>query len=511
MEEKNQLSFKIRRSEKVIEWGTILMLIFAPLAFGAVETWAWSLISLGCLVIVLAVRYHRRWISLWDSGEYPPTLPVRRRAVFYLFSGFGLLLLFGAVLQMIPCPVSWLNALSPATARYWLLSGRVFAGGWATFSLYPALSAAGLIKLTAYILLFSALLNYRPASGSRKVFITRLAVAIIVTGFVISLIGILQKYSWGGKIYGLRTIRFGSPFGPFVNRNHFAGYIIMVIPLALGMLLSRPNRSSETQRGDLRTRLADFDPRKLLLGFMIFIMTAALFLSLSRGGIVAGLLGVFFFFGLSRRYRLLRVRKAFPIFGAAALGLAVFLIYLGPRPLLQRFQSVVTGETEQDVRLELWRDAGRIYRDFPLLGTGLGTFERIYPHYKSFIWKMPYTHAENDYLQAAAELGVWGWVSLAGLLLTFFLMILFWNPPPREGARTPLSRSRAVCWEISNRALVAGCSAGVLALGLQSMVSFNFSIPANALLFTVFLALTVGRVCPRESKRSVEASSQRSI
>lgn len=489
-----QLPAGARWWEVLIEWGTVFLVVFAPLAFGAVETWAWSILVAGCLVLAVAERCHRR--SLPEaSGSGPP-----RQLARYILLAFGILFVFEPLLQLVPLPAFWIDALRPSQSlggRSAVLTAWEVGRSWETISLYPALTASEAVKLAAYALLFGTLVNYRPASGSRQAFVTRLSTAVIVTGFAVSVIGILQKYSWQGKIYGLRSIRFGTPFGPFVNRNHFAGFIIMVIPLALGMLLSHPARWSVGEGNGFKDRLARSDPRRLLLAFMIFLMAVALLLSLSRGGIAAGLIGVVFFIVLARRYRLLSARKAGMVLAGAIILLAAVLVYFGPGPLVQRFEAAVAGKGDKDVRATLWGDTVRIYRDFPVLGTGLGTFPRIYPHYKSFIWKIPYTHAENDYLQAAAELGAWGWVSLAGFFLAFFWLVLAWKPGRREGAVPDSGHPPSGGWKISRRALVAGGSAGVLALLLQSAVSFNFSIPANALLLVVLLALTAGRVSRR--------------
>lgn len=291
-------------------------------------------------------------------------------------------------------------------------------------------------------------------------------------------------------IYWLRPIRFGNPFGPFVNRNHFAGYIIMVIPLALGLLLTRrPRPAGET----LRDLLVRADPRRLLLGFMALVMSVALFLSCSRSGILAGALAFIYLIVFLRHLRLIGRRQTLVIFGTSLVLVALTLAYFGTADLLDRFETVGGERVEVEYRWDIWRDTVRIYRDYPVLGIGLGGFERFYPYYKSFYRRKPFTHAENDYLQVAAEMGTWGLASLAGFFLAFFGSVLFWRPEKNPAVRP---RKRPGVWPVSGRGLVAGCSAGVLALLLQSALNFNLAIPANALLLTVLLALTAGRIFP---------------
>ncbi len=486
-----QFSEKIRWCEWIVEWGTVFLLIFSPLAFGAVESWAWIAVAVGCFLIAVTERYRRHLLVRLPPhpGDLSPA--VRRPVTDYLLCGFGILFILGPLVQLIPFPVSLVSAVSPRTARYWLLTGRVTSGSWTVFSLYPFRTAGELIRLGAYGAIFYALKGYRPMGGSsRTAFAARLLTAVVATGFVVAVIGILQKYSWQGMIYWLRPIRFGNPFGPFVNRNHFAGYIIMVIPIALGLLLSRPPRPAGEA---FRDRLVRADPRRLLLGFMALVMAVALFLSYSRSGILAGVIGFIYLIGISRRFRLIDRKQSLVIFGASLVLIGLALAYFGTADLVQRFERIGGKGKEVEYRKDIWRDTVRIYRDFPVLGIGLGGFENIYPFYKSFDRRKPFTHAENDYLQVAAEMGTWGLVGLTGFFLSFFGSVLFWRPERTRPAR-PGERSGG--WPVSGRGLVAGCSAGVFGLLLQSSLNFNFAIPANALLLAALLALAAGRIFP---------------
>jgi len=490
MDERLTIPGKIRRCEWIVGWGTVFLLVFSPLAFGAVETWAWITVAAGCFLIAGTERY-RRYLLVRLSpppGDIP--FPASRPVADYLLCGFGILFLLGPLVQLIPLPVSLVSAVSPRTARYWLLTGRVTSGSWTVFSLYPSRTAGELVRLASYGAIFYALKGYRPAGRGRTAFTARLLTAVIATGFVISVIGILQKYSWQGMIYWLRPIRFGNPFGPFVNRNHFAGYIIMVIPLALGLLLTRrPRPPGET----FRDRIVRSDPRRFLLGFMVLVMAVALFLSYSRSGIMAGILAFIYLIGISRYFRLIDRRQALVIFGSSLVLITLVLAYFGTADLFARFETVGGGGAEVEYRLDIWRDTVRIYRDYPVLGIGLGGFEKFYPYYKSFRRRKPFTHAENDYIQVAAEMGTWGLAGLAGFFLAFFGSVVSWKP-----GRNPIVRPRNPPggWLISGRGLVAGCSAGALGLILQSSLNFNFAIPANTLLLAVLLALASGRIFP---------------
>ena len=474
-------------SGRIIESGIMFLLISTPIAFGGVEKWAYTGMAIISAVILAAFIGFRRSLTKLSLPPRPPIVG-RRLLPFYIFLGIFIL---GGIIQMVPLPITFIRSISPSTYKLWLLSGRATASSWRSLSLYPGLTSLELLKIFSYAVIFIVLLGYRPMKKPLSVFISRLVLAVIITGFFICVAGIMQKYSCPRTIYGLRAIKFGSPFGPFVNRNHFAGYIIMVIPLALVTLLSMRKRTTQAAVEGFWIQLSRTDPRRILIGFMAFVMVFALFLSLSRGGIAAFIVSMVYFIVASRRYRILKGRKTWLIIVVALLLLVMALTYLGVDPLLKRFTAIAGGGSENMVRLTLWQDTWKIITDFPLLGSGLGTFRKIHPYYNSFIWwRIPYNHVENDYLQVMAEMGVWGGLSLGVSILFYAWIILAWKPPQRRGGEK-ISPKREISFTISQRCLVLGSSTAVLALMSQSLVNFNLYIPANALLLTVLAAISL--------------------
>ncbi|HDL65283.1 MAG TPA: O-antigen ligase domain-containing protein [Proteobacteria bacterium] len=475
-------------SGTIIESGIIFLLVSTPLAFGGVEKWAYSGMAVVSAIILVAFIVFRRYCANISMLPSQP-LVSRRLLPFYIF--FGIFTL-GGIVQLLPLPIAFIKAISPSTYKLWLLSGRATSSSWRSLSLYPGLTALELLKIFSYAVVFIVLLGYRPLKKPLSAFFSRLILAVVITGFFISVAGIMQKYACPGTIYGLRPIKFGSPFGPFVNRNHFAGYIIMVIPLALVILLSMSNRIPRTVMDDFRARLARSDPRRLLIGFIAFLMVFALFLSLSRGGIAAFLVAMVYFIVTSRRYRILKGKKTWLIIVATLLLLVIALTYLGVDPLLKRFTAIAGGESEKMVRFTLWKDTGKIISDFPVLGSGLGTFRKIHPYYNSFTWwYIPYTHTENDYLQVMAEMGIWGGLIMAVSIIFYAWFILAWKPTPRRGGEKIRAEKGGSNFVISRRCLVLGGSTAVLALMTQSLVNFNLYIPANALLLTALAAISL--------------------
>jgi len=281
---------------------------------------------------------------------------------------------------------------------------------------------------------------------------------------LISIFGILQHLTFNGKLYWFREIHYGGiPFGPYVNRNHFAGFVELLLPLALvPLLLGRVRR----ERWPVVTLFA-------------VVPIGALFLSVSRGGIVSfGVeLAVLALVMIQRRTM---GKQLFA--GAAVLLLALLMVFwLGVGQLLQRFSSFQSLEVTAGKRASMRRDTGQIFLHNPVAGTGLGTLQIVYPQYESLYDGKIVNHTHNDYLEALAETGI-----LGGLCCAWFLGVLLSESLKRL---RQLHNSFAGALQLSG--LVA--CAGFLVHGL---VDFNLHIPSNAFLFFLMAHLATSEVQP---------------
>jgi O-antigen ligase len=270
-------------------------------------------------------------------------------------------------------------------------------------------------------------------------------------GFLVSLFAILQHLTSNGKLYWYREIRYGGiPFGPYVNRNHFAGFAELVLPLALvPLFLGRVRRE-----------------RWLVVGVFAVLPIGALFLSASRGGIVSfgaevGVLALVMILRRAMGKQLLA--------GATVLLVALLLVsWLGVGQILERLSSVQLLEVTAGKRASMRRDTWRIFLDHPFVGTGLGTLQTVFPPYESLYDGKIVNHTHNDYLEALAETGIAG-----GLCCAWFIGVLLTDSLKRLRR---LNNSFAGTLQLSG--LIA-CS-GFL---VHSLVDFNLHIPANAMLF----------------------------
>jgi O-antigen ligase len=292
----------------------------------------------------------------------------------------------------------------------------------------------------------------------------------MLVGIAESLYGMLEFFSGGSRIFTLdMESQLSSVTGTFINRNYFAGYLLMVIPLSIGFFFSREAFQRVSFMG-WRHRLSSFDGKTLLIAFGIIVMTLALLFSASRMGIVSLLLS---FSLISFLFRERQKGQKFSRTTVLIFGLAIlWAVWIGLDAVISRFFTTSEGFK---ARWMIWANTFQIFKDFPILGSGLGTFIHIFPMYRSFHVKGFHSHAENDFLQLMSEVGLIG----IGLLFVLFLFLFF------KGA----SGIRSLSGKESQRYIGMGGMVGILALMFHSLVERNIQVPSNAFLYTFIFAL----------------------
>jgi O-antigen ligase len=397
---------------RFIRFGICLLLAFAILAHGAVEVWAESIVEIGAAFLFV----------LWSIVLYrDPEIEIKWQ------------------------PLNWplLGIIVIGAAQL------IFHG-----TISPYLTWAELLRVTAYfLLLFLCTQVFREKAELRM-----LVWFLVVFGFLAGLFAIIQFFTSNGKLYWIRELAAGgAPYGPYVNRNHFAGFMELVAPLGLSLLVLRGTRREQVP----------------LVGLFVMVSVGSLFLSASRGGITVFLCELVLLAGMAWVGRSGNMRL-----GAVALVLlaaCALIAWLGVGEVMQRFAQVRSGEVTSSRRVGIVKDSWRIFRDHPWKGTGLGTFVAAFPKYESYYDGKVVDHAHNDYVETISDLGIPG--AICGLA---FLIILIGRALSKILAR---QSSFSLAFHIG--AFVACC--GLLVHGL---VDFNLHIPANAFLFFVqaFLA-----------------------
>ena len=456
---------------KLVELTLALAIIGAALAFGGVQPITYSLMEVALFLVLLM-------LLLKQTREGRISLPLPLWPVL-----FGLLI----VLQVIPLPARFIVALSPARQLAPHLAG--LSDGkwiWTTLSVSPHDTELALLKFLAYL---SAFLLAAYLFDSRKGKSTLLR-ALILLGCFEAVYGIVQYLTGWQKIFTYtKEFDLKEATGTYINRNDFAGLLEMILPFVLGLsFYSFQIWSEHRQAGLGRRASADRSSagvRSIFYLFLMVIMVVAVTFSRSRGGILAAAFSIVFIVILAQ---VKAKRKTWMLgFFLFLLCIVGYGLWIGLDPVLARFEKMrEPGDLQLEGRVVIWKDAIRLIRDYPLIGTGLGTFGTAIRRYQTGFVDLNLGHAHNDYLEFASDTGLLGAALLfLPILYLFFKMIMGFLDDTRS----------------FRRSVTLGCIGSILALLIHSVTDFNLQIPANALIFAVVLGIGYKAACvePRES------------
>jgi O-antigen ligase len=214
-------------------------------------------------------------------------------------------------------------------------------------------------------------------------------------------------------------------------------------------------------------------------------MIIGLIFSASRMGILSLLLS---FTLISILFKAARKGKGFSRTTLLILGLALlWAVWIGLDAVIGPFFNV-----SEDLKWRgvVWENTLKIVKDFPILGSGLGTFSQIFPMYKSFHMRRLVTHPENDFLQLSSEIGLIG----IGILFILFVFLFV----------KAVSGLRSMSTTDSRRYIGIGGLVGILALMFHSLVERNLQVPANAFLFTFLWALVLKMATHRPGAKVIK-------
>jgi O-antigen ligase len=391
-------------------WPLGALLLFGPLAFGAIEPWALAVLQFGALV-TLAVWGWEQWRDR--------VLTLRSHPLLFPCASFGAVLLLQVIFGL---------------TSYWFASYQELLR-------YVAYGALGFVA--------TQVLHHEAP-------MRRFAIVLAVFGGAMALFALAQDLTSEGLLYWVRRPRFGGDvFGPYVNRNHYAGLMELLTPFPLLLALHRRFNP----------------PQRLLFLAMGLLMSATVVLSGSRAGSAALFAELIFMAAVL----LVADRKAISSAAIAAF-LAAFIALLFWLDASSALQHWTLLRPEQEATVGRWaitRDAWQMFLQKPVLGFGIGTFSVVYPAFRSFYTDFFINQAHNDVAQVFVETGIMG-----GAAMAWFIIAMF-----RSGLRR--RRARTFAADSVHIAALVGC-AGLL---VHSFFDFNLHIPANAALFFVLAAV----------------------
>jgi len=459
-------------------------MVFAPLAYAAVHPWAYF--AVGLMLAVLSLTILGDWLYLlWGRPQEAVVVPYP--PAWWLALGLCLILF----IQVVPLPQGVVGRISPAALVIRALGDGYGLADFIPLSLNPYATILEGLKLWPAVVLFFVLL----VTVTTKRQINLLIYLILVIALFEVVFGALTFHEhviWGWK----------SPYNPqrlcgtFINPDHLATYLTMAILLGFGMFLGQRPKVAPPPEGVRGRRLLkrwswseNTEPQfyRLLLLFLLVVLTTGLILTGSRGGMVALVIGFALMAALSwSRKRQKAHAYLIAIFVVMALGYSLFL---GSNRALARFLNL-----DFD-RYYFFRSAWSQFQEFPWIGSGVASLADLTYRYQAPELKgirLVYTH--SDWLQGLAETGVAGFALIAGACLCFFVKLL------RQW------RSRHDVWA---RGVGLGGLAALAVAGFHALMDFPFHIPAVTLLYSSIAAISY--LALYRQKRIWETFSYRTI
>ena len=387
--------------------------------------------------------------------------------------------------QLVPLPLAWIGALSPRTLS--LLENVDFQYGAGLIRTHPlSIDPSSTAVALGLYLSFAAFLL-----GLTRIFavdhLRRTAEALTIAGVVVALTGIVQKPLYAGRVLGMWQPEAGaSPFGPFVNKNHFAGWMLMALPLAMALLCAGLQQGMRGLRPGLRYRILWLSSpeanRLILIAAAAVLMAMSLIFTMSRSGIAALAFSFVLTAWLVSRGFAGRSRRAAIVLSLVVVA-ATTVAWVGADAIVQRFSQ--TNWSEFNNRRGAWTDAVGVWSAFPVMGTGLNTYPVAARFYQRHDLDQFFGQAHNDYLQVLAEGGLFVALPVA-LCLLFFIREIY-----RQGGADQLSTTS---WWLRR-----GAVTGLIAIALQESVEFSLQMPGNAVLFALLCAVALHR--PQQQHR----------
>ena len=404
-----------RLHDIIIEAGLIIILVFTPLARGTVKLWSITPVEIITLLIFCV------WLSKLNHIKRTPLdLPIFLSVTLAIVSTVFSVYRHDSLLEL----YRWLTLV----AVYYIVANNV---------------------------------NTRQK-------IMRLVAVIMGVGAFISFFGLIQYLGGIPHPYWYPPNFLASTY---VNHNHFAGYLEMCMPLAMGLLFANIEKD-----------------RKVLIGFLAILMLIAFVFSMSRGAWISFSLSLLVMGILISSKKLLRKRIWIPIFCAVII--AFILTQFNIEPVIGRARTITGGAGVDTMRLKIWQGAVNLIKAYPLTGSGPGTFVHLLPKYQPVLPpNIRPVYAHNDYLHFTAELGL------------FVLPLIIWL------IAVILSKGIGIYNNTQSsfkRAVALGATVGVISIMFHSFVDFNLHITANAVLFSVLAGIIMAL---KTSKNGDEAAN----
>jgi O-antigen ligase len=478
--------------DRAIRITLLITIAFTAMVFGTVEAWSVAIFELLVVLIMLlwvvkSLAERRLEISIPKTA-----LPIIGLVIYGIIQGLGF---------------------------------RDSTGQVKSLSMDVESTRAAVTVIFFMLVCFLAAATFFAGPERNRAFSTFL----VVFGAALAVFSLVQHFTWDGGIYWFRRIPLEG-FGPFVNRDHFGGYMEMLAPIPIGLIVARAVPREQWP----------------LYGFAAVLMGISILASLSRGGILSFIAGLAFILLAGRQWRVRRpesrrtagallVRGGAVVTIVAAIGIG--MLWIGAGPLVNRaafsLDQFKTDESPSSYpgREGIWKDTWAMIRANPVFGVGAGAYRTVFPIYSHYDDSYIVAQSHNDYLQVLADCGIIG-----GALTVWFVAVV-WRGisnalagangasgfSPRKSRALSIERKAehagsvrsqgamehagSVRSRVSQAGMALGGGAAIFAMLVHSLFDFNLQIPSNALLFLVVTAVVSSMsLTPRRQAEYHEAA-----
>jgi len=332
--------------ERIILGLVLAILVFAPLAMGAVEAWAFLVVQ-GLAIAVMLVWLLRLWLSPKPQLLWPPLCWVVLAFALY------------AVARYLTADIEYVARLE-------------------------------MIQVVVYAFLFFAIVNnlYRQESAQIASY-TLIFLAMGISGYAVA-----QLLTHSNHVWNLISPYAGRASGTYISPNNLAGLLEMLLPLAVAHLLV----------GRMNVVL------RILLGYAALVLGAGLAVTFSRAGWVAAAVGLLALLLVLVGHRNHRWRALLFSLILLAGGTVFVTKYLSRTLNYTRRveHPAANASLDLDVRFNIWTAAGRMWRDHFWWGVGPAHYDYRFREYRPENVQMRPDRVHNDYLNLLADWGAAG-------------------------------------------------------------------------------------------------------
>ena len=461
----------MKKLETCVFVSLLVLLLWLPIPLGSNRSWAWAIVQIWIALQSLTLLLIYRNAFPWDFVK-------KFRWLLIPVGIFQCWVLF----QTLVLPKDLISFFSVnASEIYTLVDAQKYS-----ISLDRGMTFSALLKGVSYwLFLFNLILLLN--SGQRlRIAVTTLVISGCLQAFyaaILVLIGTTKSPVWGFPEQAIAT-------GSFVYKNHLANYLMLSLTMGIGLIVAQLSTSaSGSWLTSVKRILHGILSPKMLVRLALVIMVIGLVMTRSRMGntaffaatTIGGLLALVLYKNKPKALTIL-------IFSVLAIDTFIVGALFGLEKVKQRLVETSV-EVESRDQVVIW--SLDIIKDYPLTGTGMGSFYTVFPSYSQGNIGF-YDHAHNEYIQFIVEAGIPATMMLGAMVLFGFCLSL----------KTMYVRNSKTM-----KGLALGASMAVIGMLIHISVDFNLQPMANALtfLFILFVCFATA-VLPARSKTATEFS-----